>query len=100
MVKDSTAVFLVTRSRWSSHRAPGTAGHQWSPAGPAAASRYVITANYAAEVIMVEGKGFNDSPARNIANLRDAILQNAAKRGRPRPTASQSPPRLPSALDT
>jgi integrase-like protein len=49
---------------------------------------------------MVEGKGFNDSPARNIANLRDAILQNAAKRGRPRPTASQSPPHLPRAFDT
>src|SRR5438876_9686066 len=35
-----------------------------------------------------EGKEFDDPDPRFLANLRDAILRNAAKRGMPRPTAS------------
>jgi hypothetical protein len=40
------------------------------------------------EELMVEGKGFEDRDPKFLENLRDAIVRNAAKRGRPRPTAS------------
>src|SRR5439155_18251451 len=42
------------------------------------------------ENLMVEGKGFDVTTPRFLENLRDAILRNAAKRGRPRPTASHA----------
>ncbi len=47
------------------------------------------------DVLMVEGKGFNEPDPRFLENLRDAILRNAAKRGKPRPTASHPEHHLP-----
>jgi hypothetical protein len=44
---------------------------------------------------MVEGKGFVAHDLKFLENLRDAIVQNAAKRGKPRPTASRPSHHLP-----
>jgi len=44
---------------------------------------------------VVEGKGFVDRDLKFLENLRDVIVQNAAKRGRPRPTASHPQHPLP-----
>jgi hypothetical protein len=41
---------------------------------------------------MVEGKGFDVNMLIFLENLRDAIVRNAAKRGRSRPLAS--PPQV------
>jgi len=49
---------------------------------------------------MVEGKGSVESAPRNFANLRDAILSNAAERGRPRPTTSDLRRHLPGTPET
>jgi hypothetical protein len=46
---------------------------------------------------MVEGKGFDAPGTRFLENLRDAILRNAAKRGRSRPTASHRDDHPPAA---
>src|SRR5439155_27069968 len=45
--------------------------------------------------LMVEGEGFVARDLKFLENLRDAIVQNAAKRGRPRPTASHPSHHLP-----
>ena|SRR5437867_11139397 len=48
----------------------------------------------------VEGKGFVERDLKLLENLRDAIVQNAAKRGRPRPTASHPQDHQPEAPET
>jgi len=55
--------------------------------------------NYSREV-MVDGKGFVERDLKFLENLRDAIVQNAAKRGRPRPTASHPQDHQPEAPET
>ena len=49
---------------------------------------------------MVEGKGFEDRDLKFLENLRDAIVRSAAKRGRPRPTASHQQHHLPDGRET
>jgi hypothetical protein len=49
---------------------------------------------------VVEGKGFEGRDPKFLENLRDAIVRNAAKRGRPRPTASHLQDHQPEAPAT
>src|SRR6059036_80891 len=57
-------------------------------AGPRRAWTAAAASETGGRSAVCEGKGFEDPDPRFLANLRDAILRNAAKRGRPRPTAS------------
>src|SRR5437867_7400988 len=57
-------------------------------AGPRRAWTAAAASETGRRSAVCEGKGFDDPDPRFLANLRDAILRNAAKRGMPRPTAS------------
>ena len=68
-----------------------------SPGPPRPHTSHSLPVSRSEAESMVEGKGFVERDLKLLENLRDAIVQNAAKRGRPRPTASHPQDHQPEA---
>src|ERR687891_1687005 len=81
---------LLSRSPMDNRRVPAGAmgkkgaGSKASPRRPASRTAHAKCASFQ----LVEGKGFVERDPKLLEHLRDAIVRNAAKRGRPHPPAS------------